>query len=369
MESFKILDYLYSLNISPIYINVVGAFLVSLMITMISIPKIIRVSHRKQLMDVPGHRSSHFQKIPTLGGVAIYFALVIAYSIFSSEINYNYSFFLSSITILFFVGLMDDLLVVAPDKKLYAQIISSLLIIFGSGIQISTFGGLFGVYELPYLISVLFTVFVFIILNNAYNLIDGIDGLAGTVGIIICATFIIIFYRLYDYSAGALAVAVLAALLGFLRFNLSEKYKIFMGDTGSMVIGFILTFLLIRFLYISSQPNFHLTTAPVIGLYIFAIPIIDTVSVITIRLLNKKHPLRPDKNHIHHQLIFLGLNHKQTSLLIGVVNVVFIVLGFLLRRMEPNLFFLLSLILSFSFVAIIHYLVKKKKLKLSLNEK
>lgn len=363
MESFKVLDYLYSLNLSPIYINILGAFFVSLMITLISIPKIIRVSHRKQLMDVPGYRSLHFKKIPTLGGVAMYFALVISYSIFSSEINYNYSFFLSSITILFFVGLMDDLLVVAPDKKLYAQIISSLLIIFGSGIQIFTLGGLFGVFALPFWLSVLFTVFVFIILNNAFNLIDGIDGLAGSVGVIISLAFVIIFYRLYDYAAGTLAVAVLATLLGFLKYNLSDRYKIFMGDTGSMVIGFILTFLLIRFLYISAQPNYYLNTAPIIGLCIFVIPIIDTASVIVIRLLHKKHPLKPDKNHIHHQLVYLGLNHKQSSVIIALINLVFIIIAFVFRRIDVNLFFLLFLILSISFVTFIHYLVYKKKVK------
>lgn len=369
MESFKILDYLYSLNLSPIYINVIGAFLVSFFITIISIPKIIRVSHRKQLMDVPGHRSSHIKKVPTLGGVGIYFALVLSYSIFSSEINSNYSFFLSSITILFFVGLMDDLLVVAPDKKLYAQITSSLLIIFGSGIQIFTFGGLFGIYDLPFWVSVPFTIFVFIILNNAYNLIDGIDGLAGIVGIIISFAFIFIFYRIYDYSAGTLSVALLASLLGFLRYNLSHRFKIFMGDTGSMVVGFILTFLLIRFLYISSQPSYSLDTAPVIVLFIFVIPIVDTASVIIIRLLKGKHPLKPDKNHLHHQLIYLGLNHHQSSIILGLVNIVFILIAFVLRRENINLLFLLFIIISVSFVTFIHYLVLKKKNKLKLNEK
>ncbi|MDK7374456.1 MULTISPECIES: glycosyltransferase family 4 protein [Weeksella] len=369
MEGFKILDYLYTLSLSPIYINIIGAFLVALSITLISIPKIIRVSHRKQLMDQPGERSSHTQKVPTLGGVAIYFALVISFSIFSSEINYNYSFFMSSITILFFIGLMDDLLVVAPDKKIYAQLISSLLIVFGSGIQITTLGGLFGIHQLPYVLSVIFTVFVFLILNNSYNLIDGLDGLASFIGIIICFAFIVVFFRLFDYSAGTLAVSLLASLLGFIRYNLSNRYKIFMGDTGSMVVGFVLTFLLIRFLFISSQPNYSLNSAPVIGLYIFVIPIVDTVSVIIARLRKGKNPMKPDKNHLHHQLIFLGLNHVTTGLVLGSINIIFIIIAFVLRRSDINFLFLLFLILSTSFVVLIYHLVNRKQQKLNLYEK
>lgn len=183
---------------------------------------------------------------------------------------------------------MDDLLVVAPDKKLYAQLISTTFIVFGSGITINSLQGLLGIYELNYWVGVILTYIIFIVLINAYNLIDGIDGLASGIGIVISTSFIFIFYRIYDYSIGLLAVAVLAVLLGFLKYNLSKSNRIFMGDTGSMLIGFILTFMVIRFLYISGLPSYGLYTAPVLLLYIFCIPVIDTLSVICIRLINKK---------------------------------------------------------------------------------
>ena len=252
MENFKILDYLYSLDISPIFINILGAYFVGLIITLISIPKIIRISYKKQLMDVPGERSSHITKIPTLGGVALFFGIVVSTSIFATDLGVNYSFFLSAITILFFIGLMDDLLVVAPDKKLYGQLISTTLIIFGSGIMINSFSGLFGIHEIPYFLGVILTLFVFVVLINAFNLIDGVDGLATGVGILISLCFVFIFFRIFDYGLGILAVSTLAVLLGFGRYNLSKKFKIFMGDTGSMVIGFILTFMAVRFLFVSS---------------------------------------------------------------------------------------------------------------------
>lgn len=360
MENFKLLDYLYSLSISPIFINIIGAFFTALFITLISIPKIIRISIRKGLMDVPGERSSHSNKVPTLGGVALFFGIVVSTSIFSTGLGVNYSFFLSAITILFFIGLMDDLLVVAPDKKLYGQIISTILIIFGSGIMINSFSGLFGIYKLPYFAGVLLTLFIFIVLINAYNLIDGIDGLASGIGIVISLCFVYIFYRIFDYSIGVLAISTTAVLIGFGRYNLSKNYKIFMGDTGSMVIGFILTFMAIRFLYISENSNLGLKTGPVLLLFIFVIPVIDTISVFTIRLLQGKSPFAPDKNHLHHQFIKLGFSHIQTSIILVFINIFFVIIGYLLRNIEINLLLLFFMILSSLFIIILRYIVYSK---------
>ncbi|QTV04596.1 glycosyltransferase family 4 protein [Faecalibacter bovis] len=366
MENFKILEFLYQLKISPIYVNIVGAFISAFVITLVSIPKIIRISHKKGLMDAPNERSSHVFKVPTLGGVALFFGIVVSTSIFATELGSNYAFFLSAITILFFVGLMDDLLVVAPDKKLYAQIISITLIVFGSGIMINSLYGLLGINEIPYWIGVLLTYFVFIILINAYNLIDGIDGLASGIGIVISFAFIFIFYRIFDYSIGILAISVVAVLIGFLKYNLSKSNKIFMGDTGSMVIGFIITFMAIRFLYMAGLPNYKIESAPVILLFIFCIPVIDTLNVFIIRLLIKKHPLHPDKNHLHHQLLKLGLNHIQTSIILVTINIIFIAVGYFLRYLEINKLFLIFILLSTSFVVILRYITHYKN-KLTLN--
>ena len=360
MENFRLLDFLYRLDFSPIYTNIIGAFILSFVIVSISIPKIIRISHKKGLMDSPSERSSHQISVPTLGGVAMFFGIVVSTSIFATELGSSYAFFLSAITILFFVGLMDDLLVVAPDKKLYAQFISTTLIIFGSGIRISSLHGLLGIGEIPYLLSVLLTYFVFVVLINAYNLIDGIDGLASGVGIVISVSFVFIFYRIYDYSIGILAVSVLAVLLAFLKYNLSKSERIFMGDTGSMVIGFILTFMAIRFMYISGLPSYKLFTAPVLLLYIFCIPIIDTFSVFCIRLFKGNNPLKPDRNHIHHQFLFLGFNHAQSTLIIVVINIIFIIIGYCLRYLTINKLFFIFLLLSISLVFSIRLLKKLK---------
>ena len=352
------------LGYSSLYLKVILSFLISFLITFTAIPKIIRVSYRKQLMDVPGLRSSHTQKIPRLGGVAIYFAITIVSCIFSPDMLFKINFFPAALVLLFFIGLMDDLLVVAPKKKLYAQLIASLMIVVGSDIRIESFFGLLGIYELPYLFSVLFTVFVIILIINAYNLIDGIDGLAGSVGALIAISFVFIFFRLYDYQMGMLAISILASLLAFLYFNLSEKYKIFMGDTGSMVVGFLIAFMSIKFMSLSALPWVMIKSAPVVSIAILIVPLIDTLSVIIIRLMKGKSPLKADRNHIHHRVLRLGFNHLQTAMLICAANVLLILLSYTIRHLNINLMLFIlvmaALFLSYLPLVLVEFMNKKR---------
>lgn len=330
-----------SLGYSSLYLKVILSFSISFLLTFIAIPKIIRVSYRKMLMDVPGRRSSHSRKVPRLGGVAIYFAVMIVVSIFSAEMLYHTIFFTAALVLLFFIGLMDDLLVVAPRKKFIAQIISALMIVVGSDIRIESFFGLFGLFELPYLISVLFTVFIIVLVINSYNLIDGIDGLASGVGILISLCFVFIFFRLYDYSMGFLAIAILGSLLAFLYFNLSSQYKIFMGDTGSMVVGYLIAFMAIKFINLSSMPWVVMKSAPVVAIAILIVPLIDTLSVIIIRLMKGGSPFSADQNHIHHRLLRLGFTHVQTTLIICFCNLLLILLTYLIRHLDISLMLVL----------------------------
>lgn len=355
------------LGISVLYIKVIAAFLLSFILVYLSIPKIIRVSYRKQLMDVPGFRSSHSSKVPTLGGVAIFFSVTVVTSIFCPEMLFKYHYFPAALVILFFIGLMDDLLIVAPKKKLYAQVVSALLIILGSGVRIDSLFGIFGIYELPYIVSVIGTTLAFVILINSYNLIDGIDGLAGGVGTLIALSFVFIFFRLYDYSTGFLAIAIMGALLAFLKFNLSRQYKIFMGDTGSMVVGFLLAFLSIKFINLASEDWLRVTNAPIITISILIVPIIDTMSVIFIRLSKGKSPFTADKNHIHHRVLRLGFSHMESSLIICISNIAIIVFAYFIRHLETNTMLLLvilaALFLSYLPLLIFERLIKIRKHK------
>lgn len=314
-------------------------------------------------MDVPGSRSSHTKKVPTLGGVAIFFSITIITAIFSADMLYKYVFFSAALVLLFFIGLMDDLLIVAPKKKLYAQVISAMMIIVGSDVRIESLFGLLGVFEIPYLVSVVFTTVVFVIMINSYNLIDGIDGLAGGVGSLISLCFVFIFFRLYDYPTGFLAIAMLGSLLAFLKYNLSNQYKIFMGDTGSMVVGYLISFMAIKFINLSSAEWIMISNAPVIAVAILIIPIIDTISVIIIRLSQRKSPFSADKNHIHHRILRLGYSHIETTLIICIANLLIIGLAYFLRHLNINLMLVIIILaaLLLSYIPLLIFEVLNKK--------
>lgn len=372
MKSLNLETVANLLGISSLYLKVVISFLLSFLLVYMAIPKIIRVSYRKYLMDVPGSRSSHSKKIPTLGGVAIYFAITIVTAIFSADMLHKEIFFSAALVLLFFIGLMDDMLVVAPKKKLYAQIVSAMMIIFGSDVRIQSLFGLMGFYELSYWMSVILTTIVFVVIINAYNLIDGIDGLAGGVGMLISLCFVFIFFRTYDYSTGFLAIAMLASLLAFLKFNLSEQYKIFMGDTGSMVVGYLISFMAIKFINLSSAEWLMIRNAPIIAIAILIVPIIDTLSVIIIRLSQKKSPFTPDKNHIHHRVLRLGFTHAETSIIICISNILIIVFAYTIRHLNINFMFFLvimaALLLSYLPLVLGEKINKKKHQRRLINQ-
>lgn len=367
MKSFNLESIANLLGFSSLYLKVIISFVVAFALVYSAIPKIIRVSYRKHLMDVPGSRSSHSKKVPTLGGVAIYFSITVVTAIFSADMLHKEIFFSAALVLLFFIGLMDDLLIVAPRKKLYAQAISAIMIIVGADVRIQSLFGVMGIYELSYFVSVLLTTVVFIVMINSYNLIDGIDGLAGGVGILISLCFVFIFFRMYDYSTGFLAIAMLASLLAFLKFNLSDQYKIFMGDTGSMVVGYIIAFMAIKFINLSSAEWIKISNAPIIAVAILIVPIIDTISVIIIRLSQKKSPFSADKNHIHHRVLKLGFSHITTSLIICVSNVLIIIFAYLVRHLNINLMLFLvilgALLLSYLPLLLGERINKQKQLK------
>ncbi len=349
--------FFYNYGIPFFYVRLILSFLFSLAITFFTIPTIIKISRRKNLMDEPGTRSSHLRKIPNLGGIAIFYAIGICAPIFSYELFEQFKFLFASLVILLYIGVMDDIVVMRAYKKLIAQIVVSALIVIGSDVRIRSFFGIFGIFELNYYISVAFSILTFIILINAFNLIDGIDGLAGSYSVICCALFGISYYRLgaYNYPLVILSAVIIGSTLGFLYYNLSNYRikKIFMGDTGSMVLGFLLAFTAICFIDIfidkkmPNIPRYHLMTAPAIAVAILILPIVDTLNVIIIRLANKQSPFTADKNHIHHKLLALGLTHRRSTFYIILYYLFIVTVAYFLRHINVNLLLLIVMILGF----------------------
>ncbi|WP_294285981.1 glycosyltransferase family 4 protein [uncultured Chryseobacterium sp.] len=371
MENFEL--FLAQSGVPIFYIKIGLGFLFSFLITYYSVPTIIKISRRKNLMDEPGVRSSHLRKIPNLGGIAIFYSIGICTSIFAYELFDLYKFLFASLIILLYIGVMDDIVVMRAYKKLVAQIVVSSLIVIGSDIRIRSLFGIFGIYEMDYFISVFFSIITFIVLINAFNLIDGIDGLAGGYSVICSALFGISYYRLgaYNYPLVVLSVIIIGAVLAFLYYNLSNyrTNKIFMGDTGSMLLGFLLAFTSICFIdifidrEIPGIPKYHLQSAPVVAVAILILPIIDTLNVIIIRLINKKSPFDADKNHIHHKLLKLNLTHRRSSFYIIVYYLFIVATAYYFRHINVNLLLLIVVLLGFlgAYLPDFIYLLKNNK--------
>lgn len=362
----KIDAFLEAHNISSFLLKTIMAFCISLTITYSSIPFIIRVSKKKNLMDEPGERSSHDFKIPNLGGVAMFFAIAVSASIFAYQLFDSYKFLFASLVILLYVGMVDDIVAIKPSRKFLVQLIVASMVVIGSDVRIRNLFGVLGIYEINYYISVLVSILTFIAIINAFNLIDGIDGLAGSYGLLCFSLFGVSYLRLgeYNYPLVIFSITIIGALLGFLYYNLSDKKrKIFMGDTGSMLVGFLLAFTAMCFLDIFiAKPGiyYHLQAAPAIAVGILILPITDTLNVIFIRLSKKRSPFSADKNHIHHKLLKLGFSHKKSTLYILLYFLLIVGFSYFFRHIEVNTLLSIIIILGFIGAYLPDYLLKRK---------
>jgi UDP-GlcNAc:undecaprenyl-phosphate GlcNAc-1-phosphate transferase len=271
---------------------------------------------------------------------------------------------LTSCIILFAVGLKDDLAGVNSITKFGVQFVAAAVVVLLGNVNLTSMYGILGVYEINYVFGTLLSIVTIILCINAFNLIDGIDGLAGTIGIVVNATFGILFFYMGQFEIACIAFSMVGAIFGFLNFNYSPA-KIFMGDTGSFLIGFVSIVLAIRFIELNKfdpallpRPLFY--SAPAIAIAILIIPIFDTCRVFTIRLIKGKSPFKADQNHIHHRLLKLGLNHMQATLLLMVINFLFIYLALQLRLQGNVILIFLFLGISMLFNLIVTVLIKQK---------
>lgn len=293
------------------------AVLWSLVIALFAVPSIIYVAHLKQLLDAPNERTVHQNLTPRLGGVAVLAGFFSALTIFS-PLGHGVQHLLAGCLLLFFVGLKDDLVTISVAKKFVGQLLATGIVLLMADVRITSFQGLLGIGTLPLGISYGFTFLVIVGITNAINLIDGLDGLAGTLLVVMCACFGYAFYRYggTEFSNYAfVAACLLGGMLGFLRYNF-YRASIFMGDTGSLVCGFIVSVLAIQFIELGNTgrlPTSH--AAPVLALAVLFVPLLDTTRVFLARMAAGRSPFSPDKNHLHHRLLALGCSQ------IGVVLV------------------------------------------------
>lgn len=293
-------------------------FLLALVITWVVIPSVIRVAELKHLFDEPdNHRKTHIRKTPTLGGVAIFAGLIISFSLVQELSNlFDIKYMTPALMILFFAGVKDDVIELTPSKKFLVQFLSAFLIAYLGNIKISSFYGMFGLQEIPFVASVIFTILVIVTIINCYNLIDGIDGLAGSQGLLAAITFGTWFVLTGHWSLAFLSFALAGSLVGFLLFNWHPA-KIFMGDTGAMLIGFVLSMLAIHFIELNKANivavQYWIHASPTVAIGIMALPIFDMLRVFGVRVMQRRSPFKADRTHMHHILMDLGLTHRQIS--------------------------------------------------------
>jgi UDP-GlcNAc:undecaprenyl-phosphate/decaprenyl-phosphate GlcNAc-1-phosphate transferase len=315
---------------------VILSFTIALCIALYTIPVVIRISNTLKLFDQPNGRSSAQTAVPTLGGIAIYLSFILSATIgVDGYIFPGLTSIFTAVLLMFFVGLKDDILNLRPYKKFVAQLITAGILIFLGRVRFTNLHGFLGIGEIGYVEGVLLSAFVMIVFINAYNLIDGIDGLAAGLSIFTTSVFGFWFYLSGHFEYAVLSFSLVGALTGFYFFNVhGTKNKIFMGDTGSLILGTVISVIVIEFneLNIDQTTAYAVASAPAVSFGILIYPLVDTLRVFIIRILHKKSPFSADKNHIHHRLLVLGFSHKQATYSIIAANIIFVIPVFLLQN-------------------------------------
>ena len=289
----------------------------ALFVSLFAIPSIIQVAHKKQILDIPNNRRQHLSDTPRLGGLAIFAGFISSILLFG-EFDNSIQKLIASTIIIFFIGLKDDMVSVSAFKKFFVQILAASIIVFLGDLRIDNFQGILNIYTIPDGASYMFTLIVVLGITNAFNLIDGLDGLAGSLALTAC-----LFYGALLFVLGGsensqyvfVSLSLAGALIGFLKYNF-HKAEIFMGDTGSLISGFIVAFLAIKIVIIHPAFSDEAYSLPVLAIAPIIIPIVDTLRVFVIRVLASSSPFSPDNNHLHHRLI--GLGFSQLSI-VGLV--------------------------------------------------
>jgi UDP-N-acetylmuramyl pentapeptide phosphotransferase/UDP-N-acetylglucosamine-1-phosphate transferase len=330
----------------PLWILTILGFLIAFAITYFGVPIIVKGAKYKGLYADPNRRASHKKPIPVLGGVAIFTGFILSTNVVAGAyFNFELSYLITGLIVIFIVGLKDDLMGGKPWKKLLGQILGALIICVLANVRINNFRDFLGIGDIPYLISILFTIFVMVVIMNGFNLIDGIDGLASGIGILISLVLGFWFFLTKNIACTVMCSALAGSLIAFFNFNVfSKKNKIFLGDTGSLTIGLVLGVLVVRFLQL--EPSVRgfavINAAPAFAVSLFILPLFDTL----------------------HRMLELGFSHLQSTIILLSVNLAFIVFCYLLQDIGNIILIAMQFTIATFLSYILLILVKKKNRKI-----
>jgi len=348
-------------------ISLLVFFFVSSFMTMYFVtPVIIQVVKLKRLFDKMTDRSSHSQAVPSFGGVTFFIILVISLSLSDQFFLTSRAMYLiPSCLVIFFTGLKDDMTGISAWNKILMQVIATTMLFTSPDFQITNLHGFLGINEISHWICIPLSFLVVVFYINAYNLIDGIDGLASSLGAMFFTFFAIVYFNLNDYMMMAVCLSMVASFIAFLRFNVSKDKRIFLGDTGSLLIGFLVAAIVINILSKDYQVDLHMSYIANLPLMIISalyIPVFDSIRVFIIRIQNRQNPFAPDRSHVHHVLLdYYHFSHQKTSFIIIATNVIIIILmSFVTEQCNHRI----SLIVLIAISTILAYVLRKLRRRL-----
>ena len=367
-------------------------FITAFGVVLFSTPSLIKVAILKRLFDEPTEeRKLHKRVIPTIGGVIIFAGTFFAFVLWFPSDNLldidvgnssylknalmlevtksalsDFKYILATVLILFFVGVKDDIIGTSPIKRLAAHILVSLIIVLMADIRVKSMHGIFDVYEIPFWSSIFISLFAVIVIINAFNFIDGIDGLAAGIGCIASIIFGVWFYLSHDIVMSLLSFSLGGSLFAFLFFNFSPA-TIFMGDSGSTTIGLMLSVLAIKAI---ETPNADVSNSiiseihrPIFVMAVLSYPLIDTLRIFVYRTVKGVSPFEADRNHIHHALLDTGMSHRAVSLTLYGANLLVIGTAVALRGMTATTSFIATFIIAVALAQVPFFFKKKKSSK------
>ena len=316
--------------------------ILSFLLGALFMPVVIRIAKTKGFVVRPNKRMSHDGEIPNIGGLNICFCFMIAYLLFA-PLSQN-QFFMIGLFLIMVVGFIDDVLVLRPAEKLVGETLAGIALIGFADIRITHLHGLFGIGEIGVIPSYTISLLVLLAIINAINLIDGVDGLASGLGILYCIFFAVYFGLSGEMLWAGIAVSLIGVLAVFFLYNVfGKRDKIFMGDSGSLLLGYLLTTFVFHFCELNAYhlvpEAMYMPAAPGVAICVLTIPLFDAMRVGITRIKHHRSPFEADKNHIHHLLLRAGLNHIQTTCVLLCISCLFIGLGIMGRNWNAGLLF------------------------------
>jgi UDP-GlcNAc:undecaprenyl-phosphate/decaprenyl-phosphate GlcNAc-1-phosphate transferase len=346
------------------------ALVTSAVITAYDIPIIISLANRKNLNDAPDNfRKLHKRPIPNLGGIAIFVGIIISFSLWVGDsMPAFYPYLVAGSVLLFTVGVNDDIFAMDPGKKFIAQALAASAVVIGGNVRLNMYDGFLGLHSVPEVVAIGVTIISFIFIINAFNLIDGVDGLAGTLSLIASLFFCAWFFINGHVGEAILAASLAGAMIGFLVYNIAPA-RIFMGDTGSLAIGLMMAVLAFRLIELNAVSTVYSFKSPtVFALSLLIIPVFDTLRVMFVRLLRRKSPFSADRNHIHHKLLDLGFGHRNICRFLTIAHISIISATIFLVGIEIH-FYMFSILALAALIIPTAYILKnlQSRLKITMN--